>query len=449
MDDVTEPVSAEEARMALLIVGPGGGEVRELPRTGSVTVGRAPGCDVVIDEATISRKHAMFELGPTPRFRDLGSANGSRVASRRVVPFEPTPIALGQAVELGNVVVVLHRPRKKGLPPRPPESFRRSREGSDTIVVRDPSMTHLHAVVSRVAPSELSVLVLGETGVGKEIVAQAIHRQSRRATGPFVQLNCSAIAESLVEAELFGYVRGAFTGAHRDKPGLIEAADGGTLLLDEVGELSLRVQAKLLRVLEARRVKRVGGLESTPIDVRFIAATNRDLAARCDAGTFRVDLFYRLDGITLKVPPLRARRSEIAPLARRFAIAAAERTGGSAVLDDAVLARLEEHDWPGNVRELRNVIERASVLAGPDPISTAHLPPELVAAPSRAERESTLASEVAELERQRIIDALDRCSGNQTRAARLLGMPRRTFVKRLDTYDIPRPRKHRQAKGDR
>jgi DNA-binding NtrC family response regulator len=318
--------------------------------------------------------------------------------------------------------------------------------------VRDPAMQRLFAMVERIAPSDLSVLLLGETGVGKEVVAEAIHRASRRAEGPYVKLNCSALSESLVESELFGHVRGAFTGALRDKEGLLESARGGTVFLDEIGELSPAVQAKLLRVLEERKVMRVGSVEPRAIDVRFVAATNRDLKAEAEAGRFRSDLYFRLNGISLRIPPLRERPSEIEPLARRFAAGMAREGARLDIRDDAIELLLA-HSWPGNVRELRNAMERAAVLASAGPITPEHLPEEIVeGARSRSAHaahgevssgssDGPLQNEMEALEKRRILEALEKCDGNQTKAADLLGMPRRTFVKRLDAYGISRPRK--------
>jgi transcriptional regulator with GAF, ATPase, and Fis domain len=320
------------------------------------------------------------------------------------------------------------------------------------VVIEDGAMQRLHRLVERVAAGIISVLLLGETGVGKEVFAEAIHSRSPRSGKPFLKLNCAALTESLLESELFGHERGAFTGAVSQKPGLLETADGGTVFLDEVGELPASLQAKLLRVLEEKRVLRVGGTKSRVVDVRFIAATNRDLESEVDRGRFRRDLYFRLNGISLVIPPLRDRRGEIEPLARAFLRQAC--SGRTApVLGPEVLARLQSYAWPGNIRELRNVMERAAVLAGEGPILAEHLPVEKMGHtlhPSARYTQigldggtSALSDQVAAFERRRIIEALERCAGNQTKAARLLGMSRRTLVSRLRDYDIPRPRKGR------
>ncbi|HEY5950778.1 MAG TPA: sigma-54 dependent transcriptional regulator, partial [Kofleriaceae bacterium] len=325
-------------------------------------------------------------------------------------------------------------------------------------------MDAVRALIAQVAVSEVSVLISGETGVGKELCAEMVHRQSRRAARPFVKLNCSTITESLIESELFGHERGAFTGATGATPGLFEAGDGGTVFLDEIGELPLSAQAKLLRVLEDKVVRRVGSAVGRTLDVRFVAATNRMLHDEIDAGRFRRDLYYRIAGVTISIPPLRERPGEIAGLARAFA-ARPRGQASPTSLDDSVLDALRRHQWPGNIRELRSTIERAVLFANGGPIRPEHLtlgqahsarnrgsvptmPIErlseitiggLGAAPVAAD--ARLADSIAEVERKRILDAMEKCGGNQTRAARLLGISRNTLLARLDAYGLPRPRK--------
>ena len=339
----------------------------------------------------------------------------------------------------------------------------------DEIIVEDPAMRDLYRVAERIAQGSISVLLLGETGVGKEIFAEAVHRRSPRREQPYVRINCAALSESLLESELFGHEKGAFTGAEHAKPGLLESASGGTVFLDELGEMPAALQVKLLRVIEQRQVLRVGALKPRDIDVRYIAATNRDLEAEVNAGTFRQDLFYRLNGVTLVIPPLRERPCEIERLAKMFLARVWLEMGqtGEAKLSKRALELLLGYRWPGNIRELRNVIERAALLCTGRQIDPEHLPVEKMTAtwapaPSRPnapatgsfaaqgsqhtpERPSTVPpydGPPEELEeRQRILDALERCGGNQTRAAKELGISRRTLSSRLNKYDIPRPRK--------
>jgi DNA-binding NtrC family response regulator len=310
-------------------------------------------------------------------------------------------------------------------------------------VLAEPVMLELHALAARIAAGDLSVLILGETGAGKEVLAETVHARSPRAGRPFVGLSCAALTESLLESELFGHERGAFTGATQAKPGLIETAAGGTLFLDEVGEMPPGMQAKLLRVLEEKRVTPVGGVRPRAVDVRVVSASNRDLAKEIAAGRFRADLYYRLSGATLTVPPLRERRREIAPLAERFmrAMGARTRRGPAPRLAAAALAALEAYPWPGNVRELRNVIERAVLVCPGEVIEPDHLPQEIAGARAAPPPPAPAELEAIADERERIRVALERAAGNQTAAARLLGISLRTMVNRMNQFGFPRPRK--------
>jgi DNA-binding NtrC family response regulator len=329
------------------------------------------------------------------------------------------------------------------------------------------AMGQLYRVVDRIAAGTISVLLLGETGVGKEVLAEAIHRRSPRASMPLLRLNCAALSSTLLESELFGHERGAFTGAMQSKPGLLETAEAGTVFLDEIGELPIVLQVKLLRVLEERTVWRVGALKPRAINVRFVAATNRDLEAEVAAGRFRQDLYFRLNGMTLRIPPLRERIGEIAGLATQFAAEACQRAARAeaTAISAGALAVLRQHAWPGNIRELRNVIEQAVLLSLDEPeILPEHLPldtmigeprpaPYLLdtvvsgsSPPSEGDPYATaprgqLRGEIETLERQQILDALARCGGNQTQAAKLLGIARGTLVSRLNDYGVRRPRK--------
>jgi DNA-binding NtrC family response regulator len=300
------------------------------------------------------------------------------------------------------------------------------------------AMSRLEPFIEKVAGSTISVLILGETGVGKEVMARTIHSRSARAKAPLVCINCAALSESLLESELFGHERGAFTGAVQAKPGLLEAASGGTFFLDEIGEMRLALQAKLLRVLEQREVQRLGSLAPRPIDVRFIAATNRDLEEEIEARRFREDLYFRLNGISLTIPPLRERLEEIEPLARAFLARACERAGRAVpAISTAALELLRRYRWPGNVRELRNLMERALVLCG-DVILVEHFPAECVVQEPEPPRDDPFQGMNV---RERVIAALEACNGNQTRAAEMLGVSRRTLITRMEQYDLPRPRK--------
>jgi two-component system, NtrC family, response regulator AtoC len=313
------------------------------------------------------------------------------------------------------------------------------------------AMDEVRALVAQAAGADVSVLITGETGVGKELCAEMIHRLSSRNNKPFVKLNCAVFVESLIESELFGHERGAFTGAVVARAGLFETGDGGTVFLDEIGELPLPVQAKLLRVLEDGVVRRVGATTGKTLDVCFLCATNRMLADEVEAGRFRRDLYYRINGVTIAIPALRERRTEIGGLARAFAARSRSATGSVVFGDDAIGA-LERHSWPGNIRELRSTVERALMVAAGAPVRATHLSIErpsvrnsvdtTMPIPTVAfDATTSLAASVAELERKRILDTLERCGGNQTRAARELGISRNTLLARLDAYGLPRPRK--------
>jgi two-component system response regulator AtoC len=387
-------------------------------------------------------------------------------------------------------------------------------------------MERLQKLVDRVAPSDISIVIHGETGVGKEVMAKELHRLSFRQGKPFVGLNCAALTETLLESELFGHERGSFSGAVATKPGLFEVADKGTVFLDEVGEMSLAIQAKLLRVLEERTVLRVGGLHPRSIDVRFLAASHKDLEDEVAAGRFRQDLYFRLNGITLEIPPLRERTGEIEGLSTSFIADSCRRSRRADVptLSRDALQWLKSYAWPGNIRELRNVIERSVLLCSGAKITTEHLPVERMqrtqvgnrqappkspsmgpsggvasampakspapmvvtrspnarpldefrgsfsedsqtkTRPASVQASSTssvrelsdlsapttplrrldvenLKGAVTELERERITEALRACGGNQTKAAEMLGISRRTLVNRLDQFQLPRPRK--------
>lgn len=311
----------------------------------------------------------------------------------------------------------------------------------DAIIAVSPPMAQVLELVIRVAPTETTVLILGESGTGKELIARAIHGGSSRANGPFVAVNCAAIPETLLESELFGHVKGAFTGAIRDRVGKFEAAEGGTIFLDEIGEMRSDLQVKILRVLEERTLERVGDNKLISVDVRVLAATNKDLSKAIQAGEFREDLYYRLNVVPLLIPPLRERREDIRPLAQHFL----KRLGASPRLTIAPEAfrALESYDWPGNVRELENALERAMIFHRGDLISLADLP-EAIRAPKAKEAalpvslpEAGLSLE--EVEKELILRALQKHDWNQSRAARYLGITRHTLLYRIEKHNIARP----------
>ncbi len=572
----SEPVSGG---LFLLIVADGIPATHPIPDPGELIIGRAPDCDIQVDHASISRRHAILRVGEKISIEDLQSSNGTQVRGQLLGPRSQVEIAPGEPVDLGSAILIVRREAEAAtrriwthcyFESRLEDECARAKRGESSLallrihidrggnsgivhrtlleltgeddvvgaygpkdvevmlvdrdeaggdalsaalreklsardvevtvgvarfgpdgrgpyelmakagarargapiesdarsrVIVDESMLQLHKLIERFAAGTISVLVLGETGVGKEVIAAEVHRLSPRAKRPYLPLNCAALTETLLESELFGHEKGAFTGATGSKPGLLESADGGTVFLDEIGELPPALQAKLLRVLEERAVMRVGGLKPIPIDTRFVSATNRDLEERVEAGTFRRDLYFRLAGATVQVPPLRERVSEVEPLARAFVAEVCESLGFQAApeLSAEALSELRAYRWPGNIRELRNVIERAVLLCTHGVITRDHLPMEKMRGPAQAVAETPVPAPPAapapqpvapvadsepqtpeDTERARITAALQQCGGNQTRAAKLLGISRRTLTNRLNALGLPRPLKGRK-----
>jgi transcriptional regulator with GAF, ATPase, and Fis domain len=454
--EITQPDPSSAPAGELLLVVGSGRLITHLIANGEVVIGRSPDCDLVLDHRALSRRHAILRRGPALSVQDLGSMNGVRLARGVVRGGDPVPLSPGESFHIGpfSFLVVDAQPADAST----------HRTGRDRLIVEDPRPGGVSTLVREIAKSGVSVLVLGETGAGKEVLASTLHALSERS-GPLSSINCAALSEPLLESELFGHEKGAFTGALTAKQGLLEAAGGGTVFLDELGELPLSLQAKLLRAVESREIRRLGSTRSVPIDVRLVAATNRELPAEVAAGRFRQDLFFRLDGVSLRIPPLRERRHAIGPLALRFVAEAAERLGKPDVrASPDLLAALAAHDWPGNVRELRAVIDRAVLLSRGPQLGSRHLafsgraesaaapaapavpsppsPPVSVPpaafAPAADELDFLDADQRAD--RARLIAALEECAGNQTRAAKRLGIARTTLVNKLALYRIPRPR---------
>jgi two-component system response regulator FlrC len=316
------------------------------------------------------------------------------------------------------------------------QRMRAPENGEPSIVAKDRVMQVVMGQVRKVATTDATVLLLGESGTGKEVLSRVLHRESRRAAGPFVAVNCAAISDSLLESEMFGHEKGAFTGAVSNHRGRFELADGGTLFLDEVGELRLQLQAKLLRVLQERRFERVGGTRTIEVDVRIVAATNSDLNEAMRAGRFREDLYHRLAVFPIRIPPLRERLADILPLAEVLLARIARQLGRPALaLDDAARARLTSYAWPGNVRELGNVLERAAILAEGTVLSAELILTGPLASVSQAAG-SAATEKLEDMEKDAIQRMLALTGGNRKKAAARLGIGLRTLYDKLKVYDL-------------
>jgi DNA-binding NtrC family response regulator len=314
------------------------------------------------------------------------------------------------------------------------------RFGMETMIGQSPALREVFETIRQVAGSRANVLITGETGTGKELVAQAVHRLSPRVNGPFITVHCAALSPTLLESELFGHEKGAFTGATDRRPGRFERADGGTIFLDEIGEIDASVQVKILRVLEQHTFERVGGRETLETDARLIVATNKDLAAMVKEGKFREDLFYRLNVVTIQLPPLRERREDIPLLVQKF-LAEFNKENNKEVegLTSDAMAALLEYNWPGNIRELRNAVERMVVLSRQNRLTVRDLPPALRPAGGTETRSGPLfsgAMTLADTEKHLILRALEQNEGHRTRAAEQLGISRRTLHRKLREYGV-------------
>ena len=313
------------------------------------------------------------------------------------------------------------------------------RPGFGDLVGMTNRMKAVYRLIEKVSRSNCPVLVLGESGTGKELAARAIHFQSERKDRPFVPVDCAGLVPTLVESELFGYVKGAFTGASRSKPGLMETASTGTLFLDEIGELPIDMQVKMLRALQEKEIRPVGGTERIPIDVRVVAATNHDLAAAVRNGTFRQDLYFRLNVVAVKMPPLRERRKDIPYLVHHFLESATEGTRPVGGVSEGAMDRLSRYDWPGNVRELENVIQRAIALGSDPVIGEDDLPSNLQNPPREAPAiptQDTGVIPLRELEKRAILHAVEEVGGDKMMAARFLGIGKTTLYRKLKEYEL-------------
>ena len=415
-------IIAEGVRL-VVIEGPDSGSEHDL-ETGTAIVGKSSACDLVLTDASVSKQHLKIEIvAGGIRVRDLGSKNGTSYLQSKLTD---AVLAHGAVLKLGRTRLSLtSRHAAVG-------TFYSNRENYGSIKGASPSQRRLYALLERLEQSEHTVLIQGETGVGKDLVAREIHRHSGRRQEPYEVLDCGAISQNLIESELFGHVRGAFTGTSGDHAGVFERAKGGTVFLDEVGELPLEQQPKLLRALENRQIRRVGGSRTLDLDVRIIAATNRPLADEVAAGHFREDLFFRLNVVVVKVPPLRERREDIPTLLQLFL----EEQGGNLELSsDTIELFTSAYDWPGNVRELRNAIAQVVAIGTvPERLQQpgADRTPNRSMSFDPAESYSAAKRRVLEaFERDYLKTQLERADQNYAKAARQAGMDRSYFKRRL------------------
>jgi transcriptional regulator with PAS, ATPase and Fis domain len=425
-----------------------------------VRIGRGRGSDLLLIDPSVSRLHTrIFRVG-TQYFLSDKSKNGTFVNGKRVTQLQ---LETGMAFRIGPYQIhfrqeggsSLEEPPTVAPGPTPEDkSVPRIPSGCRPAVAAYPSLgfvgesSHIRRILSeieRVGRSDLPVLIEGETGCGKELVSRGIHRVSARQNRPFVVVNCGAISPDLIESELFGHEKGSFTGATAQRKGAFEIAHGGTIFLDEIGELPLPLQPKLLRVLEQKEIKRVGGNETIPVDVRVVAATNRNLRKEIVQNNFRDDLYFRISAVTITVTPLRERREDILILAHHFVLeAAASAEREVPRLSAAAVAFLSSYSWPGNVRELRNAILRAVVMGHGETLESGDfaflLPPEPLL---QFERESGSFSRWEQAEKQNILSELTRQNWNKTRAAKELGIAKSTLFEKLKKYRIRSPESDR------
>jgi transcriptional regulator with PAS, ATPase and Fis domain len=411
-----------------------------------ISLGAHHTCDVVLSDSTVSRRHAeIVRTRDGVVLRDIGSTNGTFVGPVRIkevflAPDTHFKVGLTELVFQSRDEVVEVQPTNE--------------DRFEDLVGASVAMRQVFGILDRVAPTNLTVLITGETGTGKELASRATHIRSKRAKGPLVVFDCSAVPENLIESELFGHKRGAFTGAIEARAGVFEMANKGTIFLDEIGELPLELQSKMLRVLEQREVRRIGAGHARPVDVRVVAATNRRLRDEVSAGRFREDLYYRLAVVEVELPSLRDRISDL-PLLVKHLLERADYNPGVREVDPEVQQIFEAYHWPGNVRELANVIERALPFCDGDTISLDTLPealkmtdvhPGAASTPSQAVREgdSELPFKDAKerlieaFERQYLIDLLDRHGGNVSKAARAAHMDRKSITRLMKKHGITR-----------
>jgi DNA-binding NtrC family response regulator len=439
-DDGGGPALVQHRQRLVVVAGADRGLERDVPGT-RLSIGTSEGNDLVLTDPMISRRHCeIIVQGEKYLLRDLGSTNGTSVNGTPVVEAFLMP---GARIGLGTTEI-LFQPKKKWVKLALSEA-----DHFGDLYGRSNAMREVFGLLERVVRTDLSVIIVGETGTGKELVARALHDHGSRCDKPFVVVDCGAVSENLIESELFGHERGAFTGADRARAGAFELAHTGTIFLDEIGELPTELQPKLLRALERREVKRLGAPRPIEVDVRVLAATNRDLRAEVARGAFREDLYYRLAEVAVQLPPLRDRREDIAIIAERFITDQASRAGaGASSISSAAYALMSQREWPGNVRELRNVLRRAAVLARADVIEPEDIPESTTPSQSPSAPASDVTGleglpikEARErwnepLEREYLIRLIRRTAGDLESASVLAGLHRKSLERLLRQHGL-------------
>ena len=413
----------------LVLSGPGKGKILVVDKP-EMTIGTREGNHLVLSDPTVSRRHAvLIESGGNYLIRDLDSTNGTYLDG---VLIKEALLEFGRTITLGETQMkfVPFQQKIEVLPS--------SKNVFGEVYGQSLEMRNIFGILEKVAPTDVSVILEGETGTGKELLARAVHDNSSRARGPFIVFDCSAVAENLIESELFGHEKGAFTGATHSRPGVFEMARGGTLFLDEIGELGLELQPKLLRVLEAREVKRVGGTMPTRIDFRLVAATHRDLTMEVKNRRFREDLFYRLSVLKLRIAPLRERKEDIPLITQQLLhnLCREYQIDPPPDVAQETLEILHCYDWPGNIRELRNVLSRTLAMGGRRVIRPRDLLMSPESEPTDEKMESLIGRSLEEIESTAIAQTLKAHQGNRTQTARALGIAYSTLYEKMKKYDI-------------
>jgi DNA-binding NtrC family response regulator len=428
----------------LLVMGPGVTRMVGIRPGKQALMGRGEDCDISVQDKKLYRQHALFKRVENQLFvTDLDSTNGTYVNGEKLLTGRR--LDHGDEIKAGSTRAVAVLTSARAVPGRAPAAEGKGAEtpspvhGRGDIVVADPTMLKIYELCDRIAPKYSSALIMGETGVGKEVVARYLHSSSPYRDGPFIAINCAAVPENIAESELFGYEKGAFTGAESRKAGHLEAAHRGTLFLDEISDLAQSMQAKLLRFLDSGALTRLGGTEPVHVDTRIIGASNKDMDMEVRDGKMRADFFFRLNQFVIYLPPLRSRPSEIIPLARHFLALMSAKHGAALRFSPEAEKRLAGCDWPGNARQLRHVVERAAILAEGDVIDEGLIASTIDGSGQDAAPAPGMDSDVEDVEKRSIVDALRSSGGNVTKAAKMLGITRRRLGYKIKKYGILKP----------